>query len=410
VIRSRARVLRPRGTWCLPIAGMILALVTVVDAAPAFGPKEYVVKPALPLPAIERFPACQPDKGGQLRVENGPNGHARVALAVLVLNQRETVLMLEGPGQRRVVERTVQLAQSNTLLVWMIGPPGATLAVSVTSAGACLDVAITSPPPGASVPEGLLQVRGTVEGPPGLGVGVNGVPAAVHSGAFVVELPVTAGPTELAAIATAPDGSTAEARQPVSVVEAPEPTVRLLASPPGGVSPLDVGFSLSSLVGIRNVKLDLQGDGPVEFEGPSLDGQLFLYGQPGVYVATVQATDVDGQVHAATTVVEVYDRSALDVRLRAVWGGLKDAIRAGDVTRAVSFLHSETRDAYADQLALLSPQTLARIDTYLTAIQLVEVGPKGAEYEMLRDRDGVTLSFAVWFRVDQDGIWRLFRF
>ena len=147
MIHSRVRSPRPqrRGGWCLPIAGMILALVTMVDAAPAFGPKEYVVKPALPVPAIERFPACQPERGGQLRVENGPNGHARVTLAVLVLNQRETVLVLEGPGQRRVVERAVQLAASNTLLVWMIGPPGAALAVSVTSAGACLDVAITSP-------------------------------------------------------------------------------------------------------------------------------------------------------------------------------------------------------------------------------------------------------------------------
>ena len=394
----------------MPIAGLILALVTVVDAAPAFGPKEYVVKPTLPLPAIERFPACQPEKGGQLRVENGPDGRARVTLAVLVLNQRETVVMLEGLGQRRVVERAVQLAASNTLLVWMIGPPGATLAVSVTSAGACLDVAITSPPPGASVPEGPLLVRGTVDGPPGLGVAVNGVPAAVHDGTFLAELPLTPGSTELAAIATAPDGSTVEARQPVTVVEAPEPTLRLLANPPGGLSPLVVGFSHSSLVGIRDVTLDLQGDGPVEFEGLSLDGVGFTYGEPGVYVATVQATDVDGQVHSATTLVEVYDRPALDVRLRAVWGGFKDAVRGGDVTRAMSFLHSESRDAYADQLRLLQPQTLASIDTYLTAIQLVEVGPKGAEYEMLRDRDGVTLSFAVWFRVDQDGIWRLFRF
>lgn len=410
MIHARARVLRPRGSWRLPIAGMILALATVVDAAPAFGPKEYVVKPALPLPAIERFPACQPDKGGQLRVENGPNGRARVALAVLVLNQRETVLMLEGPGQRRVVERAVQLAGSNTLLVWMIGPPGATLAVSVTSAAACLDVAITSPPPGAFVPEGLLQVRGTVEGPPGLGVAVNGAPAAVHGGAFVAEIPITPGPTEITAIATAPDGSTVERHQPVTVVEAPETTVRLLASPPGGVSPLTVGFLLSSLVGVRDVKLDLEGDGSVEFEGSSLDGQVFNYGQPGLYIATVQATDIDGQVHSATTVVEVYDRLALDVRLRGVWGDFKDAVRGEDVTRAVSFLHSETREAYADQLRLLRPQTLAGIDAYLTAIQLVEVGPKGAEYEMLRDRDGVTLSFAVWFRVDQDGIWRLFRF
>ena len=391
---------------------MILALATVVDAAPAFGPKEYVVKPALPLPAIERFPACQPDKGGQLRVENGPNGRARVTLAVLVLNQRETVVMLEGPGQRRVVERAVQLAASNTLLVWMIGPPGATARrLGHQRRGV----------PGrrhhAARPRGLRAGRDSSRfgepwtGPPGLGVAVNGVPAAVHSGAFVVELPVTAGPTELAAIATAPDGSMAEARQPVSVVEAPEPTV-----PPARqssrrrVAP-DVGFSLSSLVGITDVKLDLQGDGPVEFEGPSLDGQVFTYGQPGVYVATVQATDVDGQVHTATTVVEVYDRSALDVRLRAVWGGFKDAVRGGDVTRAVSLLHSETRDAYADQLGLLRPQTLARH-------RYVPDGnsARGDRSEGRRIRDAArprrrsTLSFAVWFRVDQDGIWRLFRF
>jgi len=320
------------------------------------------------------------------------------------------VLMVEGAGQPWVRERPVQLTADNTMLVWMIGPPGATLGVSVTSAGACLDVAITSPASGAFVPEGILQVRGSVEGPPDLGVAVNGVPAAVHGGEFVAVFPVTPGPTELTATATAPNGATVEARQSVTVVEAPEATVRLLASPPGGLSPLTVGFSLSSLVGITDVKLDLQGGGSVEFQGPSLDGQVFTYDRPGVYVATVQATDMDGQVHSATTMVEVYDRAALDARLQTVWDGFKHAARGGDVTRAGSFLHSETRDSYAYQLGLLRPQTLASIDTYLTAIELVEVGPKGAEYEMLRDRDGVTLSFAVWFRVDQDGIWRLFGF
>jgi hypothetical protein len=116
-LRVRASESARRAVWSLLFAGGILAASTFVHAAPAFGPKEYVVKPTLPVPAIERFPACQPEKGGQLRVENGPNGRARVTLAVLVLNQRETVVMLEGPGQRRLVERAVQLTTSNTLLV-----------------------------------------------------------------------------------------------------------------------------------------------------------------------------------------------------------------------------------------------------------------------------------------------------
>lgn len=412
MIRFRVRLpeFGRRAAWMLPVTGVVLAPLTAAHAAMIFGPKEYVVQASLPWPALERFPACQPEKGGQLRVENGPNGRAPATMAVLVFNRRETVVMLEQAGQPRLVERAVQLAPSNTLFVWWIGPRGATLVVSVTSAGACLEVAITSPPSGATVPEGLLQVHGTVDGPPDLGVAVNGVPAAVSRGAFVALVPVTPGATELTATATTVGGLTAEARQSITVVEAPETTVRLLPSPSGGLAPLTVGFGLSSLVGTATVKLDLEGDGSVDFEGPRLDGQEFTYAQPGVYVPSVQVTDLDGQIHSATTLIEVYDRSALDRRLQLVWADFKDAVRQGNVARAVSFLHSETRDAYAEQLGLLRPQTLARIDTYLTAIELVEVGPGGAEYEMLRDRDGVTLSFAVWFRVDHDGIWRLFRF
>ncbi len=46
----------------------------------------------------------------------------------------------------------------------------------------------------------------------------------------------------------------------------------------------------------------------------------------------------------------------------------------------------------------------------MTTISLVGVGFGGAQYEMLRDRDGQTYSFAVWFQIDQDGLWRLRRF
>lgn len=101
---------------------------------------------------------------------------------------------------------------------------------------------------------------------------------------------------------------------------------------------------------------------------------------------------------------------ALDGQLQAVWQGFKAAVKAGDLPHALAFLHSDTRAAYEQQLTRLSVTTLATIDQYLTTIQLVEVGFGGAQYEMLRLRDGQTRSFAVWFQVDADGVWRVRRF
>jgi hypothetical protein len=108
--------------------------------------------------------------------------------------------------------------------------------------------------------------------------------------------------------------------------------------------------------------------------------------------------------------VQVLDQVALDEQLQAVWQGFKDSLRAGEISQAVSFLHSESRAAYQAKLALFNAATLANIDQYMTSIQLVEAGFGGAQYEMIRNRDGKAFSFSVWFQIDQDGFWRIRRF
>jgi len=40
----------------------------------------------------------------------------------------------------------------------------------------------------------------------------------------------------------------------------------------------------------------------------------------------------------------------------------------------------------------------------------VETGFGGAQYEMLRQGPDQVQSFAVWFMIDSDGIWRLRKF
>lgn len=273
-----------------------------------------------------------------------------------------------------------------------------------------LSIQITAPSEGTTLSGDRVLVQGTVQGSGEVGVTVNGVPAQVSGTVFAALVSLTSGPNTLTAVATDSTGRTASHAVAVTVTEAPEPSLLVHAIPAAGLAPLSVTFSLTSLSAATLVELDLEGDGRVDFTGASLEGQTFSYPQPGLYLPTVVATDAQGQRRTASAIVQVYDRASLDALLQAKWTALKDALRAGDLARALTFIHGDTREAYRSQLGRFSPATLAGIDAYMTMIQLVEVGAGGAQYEMLRQRDGQTLSFGVWFQVDGDGLWRLRRF
>ncbi|MGH2626182.1 MAG: Ig-like domain-containing protein, partial [Anaerolineales bacterium] len=274
-----------------------------------------------------------------------------------------------------------------------------------------LRVTIAEPANGATVSAGVLLVRGTVEADGAeTGVTVNGFAAAIQSGRFAVLISVASDTTSLTAVATSAAGGTAMHTTSISVSGTPDLALLLRASPAGGTAPLVVGFSLQGAPDTATVELDFDGNGTTDFTGPGLAGQTFTYSQPGIYLPRVIVLDPQGNRTTASSVVEVLDMVTLDSRLQAKWTGLKDALRAVDVSRAVTLIHTETRPAYEAELRRFSSTTLANIDRYMTTIQVVEVGPGGAQYEMLRLRGDQTLSFAIWFQIDQDGIWRLRRF
>ena len=379
--------------------------------------KQYVRQSGMPLAASDTFAACDPTGTFRMVVTNGPSGQDEIGTdpissGSVLVNGVEVVHESDLNQTVQRLERTLTgIGTSNTVDVRLRSGPQGAIQVTVEAAQAC-GLRITSPTTGTVLRAGPVIVRGSVPSQPGahVGVTVNGNAGLVEGTQFVAIVPVDPSITALVVELNSLDGTQARETLAVTVVPADEPAVYALPSVSGGAPPLSVEFRLSTIVGVSQTVFDADGDGTTDFQGPALDGFTFSYARPGLYVPTARVTDTKGAPHVASTIIHVMDPTAADIRLQALWSDFKDAVRVGDLARAGRFLHSSTRARYQVDLATLGSAALATIDQEMTSIHAKELGFAGAEYEMLRLEDGQTFSFAVWFQLDQDGLWRLRRF
>ncbi len=273
-------------------------------------------------------------------------------------------------------------------------------------------IRVMSPAAGEVLVDWQALVKGELSVPVGteVGVTINGFVALVSRSKFATMLPLNF-PTATTNVSVTVTNSlgTILGRHSIPITaESPnaESILTLRAYPVLGTAPQSVRFSMTGLKQIARVELDLDGDGTIDWQGATLEGQEFPLREAGLYFPTVRVTDAEGKIYTENALVQVFDPKELDAILQAKWTAMKGALRQGDIGRAVNYMVMKKRDGYQKMFESLTIP-LSSIDQILTDIKFVKLAGIHVEYEMLYSEKGVMMSGLVNFSLDTDGIWRI---
>ena len=307
---------------------------------------------------------------------------------------------------------------SHTLTARGVDQVGNQAEASITVQVSALRVEIVYPADGATINKPAALVQGKIYNAEGeIGVVVNGVLAEVQGSDFTAIVPLQVGQNTITAIATRPDGLSGQAQITINT-ETQEEFVRLTATPTSGVPDqtrtLNVTFEAEAYLAnpVSSYSWDFNGDGTPEITGTDATVTA-QYQFPGLYFPTVTVTDTQGNSYSDITIVNVLSREEMDALLRSKWEGMRSALANQDIEKASTYYSEETKEIYNELFNALYAY-LPQIAQEMQEIQLIYLKNNTAKYRMRQNElyggRMITLTYYIYFVVDKDGMWKIYRY
>lgn len=337
-----------------------------------------------------------------------------VASVSLYLNH-QLQSTLNQPPYKFTVDTSALAPGPHPLTVRAIDRVGNQAEASITIRVSHLRAEIIYPVNGATVNKSEMIVFGKIHGQTGeTGVVVNGVLAEVQGGDFAAVVPLQTGQNIITAIATTVDGFQVQTSVTISTTSQEE-MIRFTVYPGSGIikppsNTLEVTFDAEAYLPnpVVSYSWDFNGDGVIEIIGPN-PSVTAQYQSPGLYFPKVTVTDNQGNTFTETAMVNVLSGEEMDVLLRSKWEGMKTALAQGNISEALDYFITDSRDEYREIFELLASQLTALVSA-MREINMVEIQGNMAEYYIKRLQRGVDISYFIYFMRDRDGIWKISSF
>jgi hypothetical protein len=385
--------------------------VTAAGTLPIFGSMQYSGTAGTPQPVTNTFQNCESAAVYQLVVTNGnSDGTNRVNSATVILNGTQIVGPADLSQSVPSLTTAITVNSSNTLVTSVGAPSGGYINLSIQCVSNCLSVQISSPFTGSNLTVSATNVGGSVTSSADeVGVVVNGTLALAQGGQFQApNVPLALGTNSLIATATNACGNQATATIEVNATAVNTPAVTIMASPNSGVAPDTVTFTatVSSSSPITQYQWDFYGNGTIGTSGAALSQVSNTYANPGLYVATLTATDTMGNQLSGQIPILVMSAPALNTLIQARWSTFTTALANNDPNSALALMLPGTSAEFQTVFNELAGQ-LPAIAASLGNIALSSVSGGLAECVTIRHQTTGDFVYFIELIQDQNGLWKI---